>query len=106
MAAGTFIGNAVENRIERQKRIPGEVHLRDQAREERLAKQREMDVGRPPGIVVVFPRVRPWLDGDKSILAVGAGYRAPAAGEVPIERRVMLIDLVRVPARRGGLPPL
>ena len=49
---------------------------------------------------MVAPRIRAGLDRDEAVAAVGAGEAAPGAGEVRVERRRMLVDLVPVAARR------
>src|SRR5574341_400876 len=93
---GLLVGNAHVHRVVRQQRISGEVHLRDHAREEGAAEKREMDVGGPPGVVVVAPRVFPGPDGDGA-----AGTR-----EVRVDGGVVLVGLVRVAARGVRLPDL
>ena len=51
------------------------------------AEQREVDVRRPPGVVVVAPRIRAGLDRHEPVAAVVVGDGAAGAGEVRIERR-------------------
>ena len=97
-----FVRDAGEHRVVRQQRIAREVHLRHHAREERLAEEREMDVRRPPGVVVVAPGILARADGDEAVAALGVGDGAPGAGEVRVERRVVLVGLVRVAARRSS----
>jgi hypothetical protein len=65
-----------------------------------------VDVGRPPGVVVVAPGIGAGLDGDELVVAVGIRDAAAGAGEVGIERRGMLVDDVDVAARRIALPDL
>src|SRR5471030_1629325 len=65
-----------------------------------------MNVRRPPGIVVVLPRIGAGLDGDELVLAVVVGAGAAATGEVGIERRVMLVAGMMVATRRVALPDL
>ena len=61
---------------------------------------------RTPCIVVIEPRIRPRLDGDKTVHSVFVGQCAPGTGEIRIERRGMLVDRMSVPARRVRLPQL
>src|SRR5918994_3077151 len=65
-----------------------------------------MDVRRPPGVVVVAPRILAGPDGDEAVASLGIGNGAPRAREVRIERRVVLIGLVRIAAGRIRLPDL
>src|SRR3546814_4867877 len=64
----------------------------------------DMDMLRPPGIVVIAPRIGAGLDGDEAVAALVVGDGAAIAGEIRIERRVMLVDGVAVTAGRIGLP--
>ena len=57
-----------------------------------------------PSVVVILPRVRAGLDGDEAIAAFGVGDGVAAAGEVRIERSVVLIDGVGVAPGGVGLP--
>ena len=102
--AGAFVGGAVEDRIVGHQRIAGEIHLRDQARGESGAEDGKVNVRGAPGVVVILPGVRAGFDGDEAIAAFGVGDGVAAAGEVGIERRVVLIDGVRVAAGGVGLP--
>src|SRR5262245_17555192 len=61
--ARLLIGRTVEDWIVWKQRIAREIHLRDQARRKRRAKDREMDVCRPPGIVMIAPGIRARPDG-------------------------------------------
>ena len=99
-----FVGDAVEDRVERQQRIAGKVHLRDQPREEIHPEQRKMDVLRPPGIVMIAPGIRPRLDRREAVFAVGVGQCAPRTDEVGIERRMMLIIDMDIAPAGVGLP--
>src|SRR4029077_20105387 len=53
---GLLVGHRVEDRVEGEQRVARELHLGDQPLGKGPAEQREVDVGRPPGIVVVAPR--------------------------------------------------
>ena len=46
------------------------------------------------------------LDGQESIIAVGIGQRPAAAGEIGIERRIVVVDRMGIPPGRVGLPHL
>ena len=61
---------------------------------------------RPPGVVVVAPRIGPGLDRGEAVAAVGVGQAAADAGEVRVERGRVLVALVDVAAGRVGLPDL
>ena len=102
--AGTFIGGAAENRVVGHQRIAGEIHLRDRTRGECRAENGKVNVRGAPGVVMVLPWIRPGLDGDEAIATFGVSDGVAAAGEVGIERRVVLIDGVRVTAGGIGLP--
>ena len=102
--ARAFIGGAVEDRIVGHQRIAGEVHLRDQARGERGTEDGEVNVRSAPGVVVILPGIGAGLDGDEAIAAFGVGDGVAAAGEIGIERRVVLIDRVGVAAGGVRLP--
>ena len=69
-----------------------------------MAEDREVDVRRPPGIVVIAPRIGAGLDGDEFVIAVLVGHGAAGAGEIRIERRRVLIDDMDVAAGGIGLP--
>src|SRR5437763_6442880 len=56
------IAHRVEDRVVGEERVAREVHLSDQTLGEGPAEQREVDVGRPPRVVMVTPRVGPRLD--------------------------------------------
>ena len=89
-----------------EQRVAGEVHLRDEPLGERAPEDREVDVRRSPGVLVVAPRVGAGLDRDEAVAALVVGEAAAGAGEVRVERRRVLVDLVRVAAGRVRLPDL
>ena len=60
-----------------------------------LPEDGEVDVGGTPCVLVVPPRIGAGLDRDEAVAAVVVGERPPGAGEVRVERRGMLVDLVR-----------
>src|SRR3546814_12377870 len=64
----------------------------------------DLDMLRPPGIVVIAPGIGAGLDGDEAVAALVVGDGAAIAGEIRIERRVVLVDGVAVTAGRIGLP--
>ena len=66
-AARAFVGGAVENRIERQQRIAGKIHLGDKPRHEGWAEPGEMNMRWPPGVVMIAPGVSTGLDGNEPI---------------------------------------
>ena len=83
---GLLVGHRVVDRVKRQQRVAGEVHLGDQPLGERAAEEAEVDVRGPPGVVVVAPRVGAGLDRDEPVAAALVGDRAADAGEVRVER--------------------
>src|SRR3546814_2123437 len=89
------------DRVEREQRIAGEVHLRHQARRDAGAEQREVDVVGPPGIGVVAPGIGAGLHRIEAVDTLCVGDAASAAEEVGIERRVVLVRLMDVAA--GGV---
>jgi hypothetical protein len=101
-----LVRDGLQDGIEGQQRIAGEIHLRDQTRAERRAKKREMDMGRTPGIVMILPWVCARPDGGESIDAMLIRQCAAGAGEVGIERRGVLVLRVPIAARGIGLPNL
>ena len=94
------------DRVEVQQRIAREIHLGDQAGDEAGAEQREMDMVRPPAIGMVAPRVRARLDGIELVAPLRIGNAAPAAPEVRVQRRVVLVVLVDIASGGVGLPDL
>src|SRR5215831_19302213 len=73
------VGDARPDRIELEERVALEVHLRDHARGEGRPEDREVHVRRPPGIVVVAPRVRARANGDQAIATFAVGENATEA---------------------------
>ncbi|KAG0922281.1 hypothetical protein G6F31_019980 [Rhizopus arrhizus] len=63
-----------------------------------------MNVIRTPRIAMVAPRVCARLDRDEAIAPLIIRNTAPRPKKIGVERRVMLITLVNIPARRIGLP--
>src|SRR5206468_1223254 len=61
---------------------------------------------RPPGVEVLTPRVGARLHGGEVVVPVAVGQRAADAGEVRVQRGVVLLALVGVAAGRVGLPDL
>src|SRR5215471_10900710 len=98
--------DAIEYGIKRQERVAREIHLSDQAGSKCRAENREMDVCWTPGIVMVAPRVFARTNGFKSKAAFRVGNKRRAAGEVRVERGIMLIAGVKVAPGGIGLPDL
>src|SRR5467141_2789618 len=99
-----LVGDRVVHRVVLQQRVSRKIHLRDHTREERGSKQREMDMRRAPGVVVVAPGILARPDADEAIAAFSVGHGAPGAGEVRIERRIVLIGAVRIAPGTVRLP--
>src|SRR6202158_4805140 len=104
--ARLLVRDTVVHRVIRQQWIAWEIHLRHQPLHQAEAKERKMQVRGPPGVVVIAPRVRRGLDGDEAVGAVRAGQHAADAGEVGVEWRVVVVDVVTVAAGRVRLPEL
>src|SRR5262245_15423645 len=102
--ARLFVGHRIEDGIEWKQAVAREVHLRHQARKEGVAKHREVNVVRAPRIVMIAPRVGTRLHGDKAVVALVVGNGTPCPGEIRIERRRMLVDVVDVAAASIRLP--
>ena len=101
-----LVTDRVEDRVIRKERVVGEVHLCHQPLRERATEQREVDVRGTPGVVMVAPGVRSGTDRRELVAAVVIGLGAPGALEVRVKRRRPAVPLVRVTARRVGLPDL
>src|SRR5699024_6160328 len=69
-------------------------------------EEREVDMGRPPRVVVVLPRVRARLDRGERVRAVIAGQGASDTGEVRVDRGRVLVALVDVATGGVRLPDL
>ena len=96
--------DAVEDRIQGLQRVTGKVHLRDQARENAGAKEREMNMRRPPCVVVIAPGIGPGLDGLEPVITVFVGDGTALASEIRIERGIIGVNFVAVASRSIGLP--
>jgi len=59
---------------------------------------------RAPGVVMIFPRIGAGTNGDKAVAAFFVGEGASFTGEVRVERRVVLVVFVKIPASCVGLP--
>jgi len=102
--AGVFVGGAIENGVVGKKGIAGEIHLGYQARGEGGAENGKVNVGGTPGVVVIAPGIFAGLDGDETVAALVVGEGVAAAGEVGVERGLMLIAAVKITAGGVGLP--
>src|ERR1700722_4419478 len=100
------VGHAVEDRVQSQKGITGEVHLSNQSSSKARPEQAEVNVIRSPRIVMIAPRIRTRLDGHEAICAVLVGYDSPDAGEMRIERCFVLVVGVSIAAGSVRLPNL
>src|SRR5262249_52087970 len=87
-------------------RVPGEVHLRDQSRRERWPHDGKMNVLRAPGVAMISPGIRPRLDRVDAITPFVVRDHAADAGEVRVERGVVLVDGMKIAARGFRLPDL
>src|SRR5580658_10730038 len=60
-----LVRDGFKNGIESKQRVARKIHLRDQAREKRSSENGEVNVRRPPCIVVIEPGIGAGLDGQK-----------------------------------------
>ena len=102
-ARGT-VGDAVKDRIKSQQRIARKIHLSNQPSGETRTEQAEVNVIRPPRIVMIAPRIRTRLDGHEAIRAVLVGDHSSDASEMRIERRFVLVLGVCIAAGGVRLP--
>src|SRR5213078_2440218 len=65
-----LVANGLEDRVELEQRIAGEVHLRHEPAGKRAPEDGEVDVSRTPRIRVVLPWVRARLHGDEAVVAL------------------------------------
>src|SRR5262245_28377586 len=65
-----------------------------------------MDVRRAPGVVVVTPGIFARTDRGEAVAALAIGQSAPAAGEIRVERSVVLVGRMGIAAGGVGLPDL
>src|SRR5712692_567718 len=103
-AARFFIRRTIENWVEGKKRVARKIHLRDKACSKCRAKHREMNVRRPPGVVMISPRIFARLNRDEPISAFAVSERVSAASKIRIEGSIVLVDFVQVTSRGVGLP--
>src|SRR4028119_2158417 len=76
----------VEDGVVLEEPLAGEVHLGDEPAPEGRSEQREVYVRRPPGVVVVLPRVGPRLDRDEAVAALVVGETSARAGGIRAQR--------------------
>src|SRR4030095_761270 len=99
-----LVCNTVVDRVVQQQWISRKIHLRHQPAQQSIAKNRKVNVPRPPGIMIIPPRVGPWLDRNEFVASFPIRQRSPASAEIRIDRRVVLIQLVQVAPGGIGLP--
>ena len=63
-----------------------------------------MNVRGSPSVVVIAPRILAWPNRDEAIAPFRVGKNVATAGEVRIQRSIMLIDFMQIAARSIGLP--
>src|SRR5450432_1446044 len=63
-----------------------------------------MNVRGPPRIKMIFPRIGAGPDGHEAVVPPGICQGVSATCEIWIERSVMLIHSVQIPARSVALP--
>jgi len=80
--------------------------LRDQPRGETGPEEREVDVVRPPRIVMIAPGIGAGLDRREPVPAAVVGIDAAFAAKIRIRRRVVLVGGMLIAARCVGLPDL
>src|ERR1700689_1469399 len=82
------------------------IHLRDQARCECCTEKRKVDMCGAPGVVMISPGIRSGADGHESIAPLRVCERVSASGEVRIQRSIVLVALMQIPAGGVSLPDL
>ena len=87
-----------------QQRIAGKIHLSNQTRGKGGAEDGKMDVSGTPGVVMIFPGICAGANRDESIVALIVGECVTAAGEIGIQRSIVLIHFVKVATGCIGLP--
>src|SRR6516164_2031033 len=65
-----------------------------------------MNMGRPPRVRMIEPRIGTRLDREEAIFAVLIGHAAASADEIWIQRRLVLIHLMMIAAGGVRLPDL
>src|SRR5271165_2101911 len=63
-----------------------------------------MNVRRSPSVVMILPGICSGANGDEAVVTSGVAEGMPAAGEVGVERRIVLISFVAITAGGVGLP--
>ena len=102
--ARRFIGDAIEYRIVREQRVAGKIHLRDHAGGESRTENGEVNMRGAPGVVVIAPGIRAGANGYEAKISFLIGEHVAGAGEVGIERSVVLVNGVAVTSGGIGLP--
>src|SRR5262249_47324602 len=105
-SARLLVGDRIEDGIEREEAVTWKIHLRDKTRQERVAEHREVDVVRPPRVVVIAPRMGARFHRDETIVTLLVADRPPSSGKVRIERPRMMADIVDVAPAAIRLPYL
>ena len=95
-----------EDRAAPDQRVALEVHLGDEPLHPAVARDRVVDVRRPPVVDAVPPRVGAGLDRAVRVVAVLVGEHPAAAAEVGIEGADVLVPLVAIAAAGVALPDL
>jgi hypothetical protein len=78
--------------------------LGDEACEKAGSEEREVDVRRAPGVVMIAPWIGAGLDAGEAICAGVIGEEAATTGEIGIDWSVVLIDFVAISAGGVCLP--
>src|SRR5438552_19121832 len=92
--ASLFIRSAIENGIEGNKSVTWKIHLRHQARGESRPKERDMNMCRAPGIVMIAPRIRTRPDRDEAIAAFTVRNRVTRPGQIRTPPSVLQVNPV------------
>src|ERR1700692_1592682 len=104
--ARTLIRGALEDRVVAEQRVAREVHLGHQPRHKAGSEDAEMDMRRAPRIGAVAPGIGAGLDRQKAIAAIRPADHLAGAGEIGVERCVVLVDRVVIAPGRVALPEL
>src|SRR3984957_14138257 len=99
-----MVRDAVKDRIESHQRIARKIHLSNQSSGETRTEKAEVNVIRPPRIVMIAPRIRTRLDRCEAVGAVLVGHDSSDASEMGIERCFVLVLKVCIAAGGVRLP--
>src|SRR6202035_6020030 len=93
-----------EERLKSQLQLARKSCFQNQRQAHTRTEKAEVNVIRPPRIVMIAPRIRTRLDRHEAIRAVVVGDNSSDAREMRIERRFVLVLAMRITAGGVRLP--